>query len=234
MSAGNSQSRSGHNILRRLRRLCHVPVAVGPDRMTLAELRASFARGGPDMRAVATHLLAKSIIAREFNADAPALLAMARHPQTDAAFAGLIAATIAEAQAFQLVVDSTRAANGRGPSIELDKAALTPIVEVAEFAVQSDPDRAEARITLAVLRVFTDRPADARQLLIALDLADATPGSRANACGARALAEIELGQLAHARRIIHGPDANPHSGWVLPLAVAHLAVTEGDSGSVVS
>jgi len=98
--------------------------------------------------------------------------------------------------------------------------AVEPIAEIAEYAYARAPERVEARISLALVRVFQDRPADARKLLVGVDDPATRSRARVNAYAVRAIAEVELGDVAQARRLIDAASHLDATSTLLPLAVA--------------
>ena len=186
----------------------------------LRRLRTRVDAGGPDALRAAPALLEGSIRAQELGADADRLLALARRPSTGPELSGLLAARVAEAQAIGLIQDTLR--RGARP----DPALVRPIAETAEFAYRLAPQRAQARTSVALARLLADRPAEARNFLVGLNTAATDVRSRVNVAAVRALAEIELGDVAQARRLVdRAAPLDPGAG-LLPLA--RLAVERAE------
>nr|WP_203945137.1 M50 family metallopeptidase [Planotetraspora thailandica] len=179
----------------------------------LDELRARVDAGGPDAILASGALLAQSIRARQLAVDADRLLVVARNPSTDPNLASLIASAIAETRAIELMNDTIRFRQW-----DFDQARVKPIVEVAELGYARDPERAEARMSLALARVLSKRPAEARDLLIRLNTTTVDSRVQVQALAARAIAELQLGDLAQARRVVNSAGRIDPKVGLLPLA----------------
>jgi hypothetical protein len=178
----------------------------------LRRLRARVDAGGPDAGRAAPALLERSIRASQLSADADRLLALARRPSTGPELAGLLAARVAEAQAVGLIHEALRV--GTQP----DPGRVRPIADTAEFAYRRAPQRVQARTSVALARLLADRPAEARNFLVGLNAAAADVRSRVNVAAVRALAEIELGDVAQARRLVDRAARLDPGAGLLPLA----------------
>lgn len=139
---------------------------------------------------------------------------------------------VAEAYArmLALVGDARRA--GR---IEVDAERLRPVADLAERAYALGPRRPEAIVVLALVRLSQRRPEEVRRLLSAVG----TPRPehlRVTAYAVRALAEIELGDLAQARRLVEAGKRIQPNLPLLRLAVAALeaAPDQPDAPSLVA
>jgi hypothetical protein len=194
----------------------------GADAAELHRLRARVDAGGTDALRAAPALLEGSIRAHELTADAGRLLALARRPSTGPELAGLLAARVAEAQAIALIQDALRCGT------EPDPGLVRPITETAEFAYRRAPQRVQARTSVALARLLADRPAEARNFLVGLNAAAADVRSRVNVAAVRAFAEIELGDLAQARRLVDRAARLDPAAGLLPLA--RLAVEQAERG----
>ncbi len=188
----------------------------------LRRLRERVDAGGTDAVRAAPALLERSIRAGELSADTDRLLAVARRPSTGPELGGVLAARVAEAQAVRLIQDALRA--GTRP----DPARVRTIAETAEFAYRCAPQGVQARTSVALARLLADRPAEARNFLVGLNTAAADVRSRVNVAAVRAFAEIQLGDVALARRLVdRAARLDPAAGF-LPLA--RLAVERAERG----
>jgi hypothetical protein len=128
--------------------------------------------------------------------------------------------TVAEAYARVLALLGDARRQGRA---EIDPELLRPVADLAERAYATSPARPEATVVLALVRLFQHRPAEVRRLLVAC--ADATPTQehlRVAALAVRAIAEVELGDLAQARRLVDAGRRIQPNMPLLRLAVAAL------------
>jgi hypothetical protein len=186
----------------------------------LHSLRVRVDAGGPDSLRAAPALLERSIRAQELNADADRLLALARRPSTGPELAGLLAARVAEAQAIGLIQDVLRCGTQPDPGL------VRVVAETAEFAYRRAPQRVQARTSVALARLLADRPAEARNFLVGLNTAAADVRSRVNVAAVRAFAEIELGDVTQARRLVDRAALLDPAAGLLPLA--RLAVEQAE------
>lgn len=186
----------------------------------LHRLRARVDAGGPDAPRAAPALLERSIRGHELGVDADRLLALARRPSTGPELAGLLAARVAEAQAIGLIQDTLR--TGTQPDPDL----VRPIAETAEFAYRRTPQRVHARTGVALARLLAGRPAEARNFLVGLNAAAADVPSRVTVAAVRAFAEIQLGDVAQARRLVDRAALLDATAGLLPLA--RLAVEQAE------
>ena len=158
----------------------------------------------------------------EFGTDAARLIAATRNPRLTAAAAADLASRIAWFQSNMLIVDMIAT---QTDSRELDGLAST--AATAEYGFAQDPTHPVARYALALVRVMQDQPRAARELLILTDLDALRAVDRANTLLVRALAEVELRDLAQARRLVNAArrDVSGSKG-LLPLAEQIIASRE--------
>jgi hypothetical protein len=200
------------------------PPATNPGTSTdpapeLAALRARVDAGGPEAVRAAPALLEGSIRAGELEADTARLLALARQPSTRPELAGHLAARVAEARAEQLVLD---AVDGVRP----DPQQVERVAAAAEFAYHRAPQRVQARTSVALARLLAGRAAEARNFLAGLNVAAVETRDRVTVLAVRALAELELGNLTHARRLVDTAGRIDPAAGLLPLA--RLAVDRAE------
>jgi hypothetical protein len=185
-------------------------VASSPE---LAALRARVDAGGPEAVRAAPALLERSIQAQELEADTARLLALARQTSTRPELAGHLAARVAEARAAQLVRDAVE-------GVDPDPQRVAPIAAAAEFAYHRAPQRIQVRTSVALARLLAGRAAEARNFLTGLNVAAAETRDRVNVLAVRALAELELGNLPQARRLVDTAGRIDPAAGLLPLARA--------------
>lgn len=133
----------------------------------------------------------------EFANDSARLHAATRNPHLTAAAAADLAGRLAWHESIALIRDTVRA---RSNSVNPDRLART--AKAAEFAFARDPARPVVRYALAMVRVLQEQPKAARDLLMMVDHDALTGPDRGNTLAVRALAEIDLGDLPQARRLI--------------------------------
>jgi hypothetical protein len=194
--------------------------APDPAAAELAALRARVDAGGPDAVRAAPALLERSIQARDLAADTARLLTLARQPCVRPELAGHIAARVAEAHATELVLD---AVHGARP----DPQQVEPIAAAAEFAYHRAPQRVQARTSVALARLLAGRAAEARNFLTGLNVAAAETRDRVTVLAVRALAELELGNVPQARRLVETAGRIDPAAGLLPLA--RLAVDRAEA-----
>jgi hypothetical protein len=196
------------------------PVADPAPAAELAALRARVDAGGPDAVRAAPALLERSIQARDVAADTARLLTLARQPCVRPELAGHIAARVAEAHAAELVLD---AVDGARP----DPRQVEPIAAAAEFAYHRAPQRVQARTSVALARLLAGRAAEARNFLTGLNVAAAETRDRVSVLAVRALAELVLGNVPQARRLVETAGRIDPAAGLLPLARQAVDRAEG-------
>lgn len=200
------------------------PAAAAPD-PELTALRARVDAGGPDAVRAASALLERSIRARELDTDTARLLTLARQPSVRPELAGHLAARVAEEHATALVLDVV-------DGVRPDPRRVEPIAAAAEFAYHRAPQRVQARTSVALARLLAGRAAEARNLLTGLNVAAAENRDRVTVLAVRALAELELGNLPQARRLVETAARIDPAAGLLPLAC--LAVDRAEQRAAIA
>lgn len=186
----------------------------------LDQLRARVDACGPEAVRAALALLERGLRAGDLEADADRLLAVARRPSTRPELAGLIAAQVAEARAYQLLQVCLPA------GVRPDPGRVRQIVETAEFAYHRAPQRVQARMSVALARLLAERPTEARNFLVGLNTAAVDVRARVNVAAVRAFAALELGDVAQARRLVDSASRVDPEAGLLPLARLALEQAE--------
>ena len=75
------------------------------------------------------------------------------------------------------------------------------IAELAELGYRADEDSIPARSSLGLARLIQDRPEDARAVVFRVTIVSVLTRDHAHALAIRGFAEIELGDIAQARRL---------------------------------
>ncbi|HEY4453103.1 MAG TPA: hypothetical protein VGN81_02225 [Pseudonocardiaceae bacterium] len=175
-----------------------------PDLAELRELAFSSDRGVASAAAMLFLVTARSLRA----ADQSWLAGLAESDAVTEPAAGVLAAAVAWTRLIALLTEAVRTKQ------EPDAAAVAAIAPLAELGLARNRAAMPCRIALALVRVLQQRPAEARNLLIDVAHERIPDAVRANLFAVRALAEVDLGDLAQARRLIQ---TAPESG-LLPFA----------------
>ncbi|MFJ5901600.1 M50 family metallopeptidase [Streptomyces sp. NPDC093064] len=103
-----------------------------------------------------------------------------------------------------------------------DPARLEELAALAELAYAKTPEPPLTRCALALVHCLRDRPKAARDLLVDPDIGLAGPADRVNTYAVRALAELQLGDLAQAGSLLRSASAENRPSDLLTL-VGQLA-----------
>ena len=165
----------------------------------LADVRTMVFGDDPDVASRASALLLLSVAERReaFDAEVLQLIRAAQSANLQPRARIFLLWSIAWTRCLYMLQDFARTQRQPEPGLVAQTAAL------AEAGFRLDPNSYRTRKALAFVRCVQDRDREARDLLITAPIEQLKPTLRSDVLAIRALAELQMKDIAQARRLVN-------------------------------
>lgn len=201
-------------------------VRLGGGKPDLEDVRALTDSDDPDIVKQAAFLLLLTVAPRSheaFEAETPRLIRIARGEILPPPISASLLASLVWTRCLYMFRDAQR--TQRQP----DPALLAETADLAELSHARSPGSYRTRKALAFVRCIQDRGRDARDLLIAAPLEQLEPTLQADILTVRTLAELQLRDIAQARRLTNLARDYGHLKGLLAALESAVAAAERTS-----